>query len=283
MKAQSSEKSTKTAFLVVLLFILFCIPNAKSQIIVMDSSFEAGHPNTYWQEYSAVFTHVICNYTCGTCGGNCIPRSGNYFVWLGGSSIMTENSFVQQEIYIPETHLAALVFYLKIPHFAANQVDYFSVVVDTNVVFKVVSEDSSLYKNTYVRLSIDISKFADGGNHLLTFKCFQNANPSKSSFLIDDVSIISGVGIKQYEQKISPFEIYPNPAVDNIHIVFRSDISEKSTLKIYNSLGILVKTYSDFISTSIKLSVEDLPTGTYFICLSDADNGEQSVKKISIK
>ncbi|OIP01492.1 MAG: hypothetical protein AUJ98_04390 [Bacteroidetes bacterium CG2_30_33_31] len=235
-----------------------------SQEIVKDSSFEIGHPNTYWVESSTNFSSTICSSSCGNCGGPCQPNTGSHYVWLGGSTIY-EEGFVKQTVTIPVLGNAILSFYLKTPKVAANIDDFLKVFVDSTEIFYINSSDSSTYKQKYKLVNIDISSFANGQSHVLKFLGHQTGNPSVTHYLIDDVNIINSVGynIPDNNQFIN---IYPNPAheyinIDNIFI-------GNSQINIFTLDGknIFHAEYSN--SKKIKIDTRNFEKGIYFISIN---------------
>lgn len=77
-----------------LLFAFVFLCAAIAQPIVQDGSFEA--TTDIWQEFSEVYGYIICNAACGGTGA----RTGNQFVWFGGSST-PETAYVSQEVTLP--------------------------------------------------------------------------------------------------------------------------------------------------------------------------------------
>ncbi len=63
-------------------------------------------------------------------------------------------------------------------------------------------------------------------------------------------------------------QLYPNPASSEIHIRLPTE-SKGYSLKIYDVLGRLIKCYDDFIGEEISLDKTLLPSGIYFLHLSD--------------
>jgi hypothetical protein len=68
--------------------------------------------------------------------------------------------------------------------------------------------------------------------------------------------------------KADAISVYPNPASDYIYI---SNLQEKTVVCIFNLLGKLVK--NSIVNESVKIQVNDLPSGVYLIKLSGKDTG----------
>lgn len=79
------------------------------------------------------------------------------------------------------------------------------------------------------------------------------------------------------------FEIYPNPANEQITLAFSAYSVQKSNIKIFDISGKLVKTFKidQEPSSTINLNVADLSTGVYFV-RTQSDKGSQ-VEKLIIK
>jgi len=73
--------------------------------------------------------------------------------------------------------------------------------------------------------------------------------------------------------------IYPNPAIDQLNIV-QSGLGDNVEIKVYNLTGNIVKTL-ETLSAKSKLSIGDIPSGTYILEVSGAKGVErrQLIKK----
>jgi len=165
-------------------------PPGSPQNLIQDPSFEAYTPNPHWLEYSYNFDTPMCTVAdCGDGEGSAGPRTGNVWVWLGGTADY-EYGYVEQTLTIP-TNATQLQFYLWIgsanyPSFS----DYFAVEVDGIEVFYADATMLSIY-TTYTPVYIDISAFADGGQHTVSFLAITDGQIV--NFNLDDI-IISGIG-----------------------------------------------------------------------------------------
>ena len=75
--------------------------------------------------------------------------------------------------------------------------------------------------------------------------------------------------------------IFPNPAGEIANIAVTATESEKATLTVYNSTGLISQTQSVDIYPGkrvIQLRVNDLPTGMYFVKLEGSEN--TSIKRL---
>ena len=71
------------------------------------------------------------------------------------------------------------------------------------------------------------------------------------------------------------FEIYPNPASDELTLALWNNELPSAKIKIYNTSGILLRSHS-LNQVKTQLGISDLPNGVYFIVLN---RGEKVVSK----
>jgi len=167
-------------------FSLLAFQDVNSQNLIVDPGFEAGTPNPTWFEASTNFGTPICDViACGT-GTGTGPRTGNYWAWFGGIGAY-EAGQVSQSVVIPPGH-ATLSFWLE--HFIAsgNNLDYLQVQIDGDVVYLLYEGQTIYYP--YTQITLDISSYADGGNHTILFSS-EIFGPTTSNFFVDDIELIA--------------------------------------------------------------------------------------------
>jgi hypothetical protein len=85
------------------------------------------------------------------------------------------------------------------------------------------------------------------------------------------LTINSSIGIRELNAPQVSYSIYPNPANSNLTILVKEE-HKSITLTIKNSVGkTLVENQIQVRNQKCSLSVSELPTGVYFITLSDDD------------
>ena len=89
---------------------------------------------------------------------------------------------------------------------------------------------------------------------------------------VDNVSMVEGTNVSVVTNRAEAVNIYPNPAVNNLFISSKSDISK---IGIYNVVGKQVKEYTSVLQS---VSVSDLKSGVYFIRITDS-NGKTVTSK----
>ncbi len=168
------------------------VVNGPGVDVVTDGGFEGGTPNASWTEASTNFGTPICDAgACGT-GGGTGPNSGTFWTWFGGIGAFEAGS-VSQMVTIP-AGTASLQFFLEV-NACDSATDYMEAQIDGMMVFRVQGDDPSCGNVGYVMQTVDVSAFADGGTHTLTFtsEIFAN-NGGGSNFFVDDVALLAVAG-----------------------------------------------------------------------------------------
>lgn len=152
--------------------------------IVADGGFELGAPNPVWDEFSTNFSSPICSADqCTDFFGDAFE--GDWWAWFGGAN-MLEIGYLRQDVTIP-SGTAMLTFWLDITANSGNGVDFLTVSLDRAVLFTVLESDVGKY-HPWTEVTIDISPFADGQSHLLSFDSTVTG-PMMSNFFVDAVGI----------------------------------------------------------------------------------------------
>jgi hypothetical protein len=82
--------------------------------------------------------------------------------------------------------------------------------------------------------------------------------------LIGLYTIKGEIGVYPFSKLSDDFIIYPNPVTENLKIV--RSTSDKARIEIYNTLGLMVKSF-EINDIKTEINVVELPTGIYFIRL----------------
>jgi hypothetical protein len=159
--------------------------SAPQATIVQDGSFEAGSPNPYWAEFSALFGTPLCNASCG----GPPAYDGAWYVWFGGAgSGAAESGYVTQTVTMPSSGGATLNFYLLMGA-GTGAVGEISVTLDNTMVFLATELDVPNYGGSYKLVSVDVSNFADGQPHVLQIGESDTAAGGNFNAFVDEVSI----------------------------------------------------------------------------------------------
>ena len=159
--------------------------------LLQDGGFEAatGNPldSPAWTEADNQVGSPICNNTnCLTGGGASPPRTGNNWVWFGGEPVADHISSISQAFAMPAGN-AALTYWLRNGTVSAPFDAVLLVKVDGATV-KAHTEETTA-EAAYSQQIVDLSAYADGASHTLSFEFDSNTGAATSSMVVDDVSI----------------------------------------------------------------------------------------------
>ena len=149
--------------------------------------FETGSPSVSWSEASVNFGTPLC--TIDICGG-AGPRTGLWWAWFGAVAGTTEISSLTQDVEIPSGSSPRLEFYLWKNTSSGNGNDALTVMVDGAEILS-VPEGNTLYGSGYVLTGIDLSAYANGASHSISFQSTTTGS-NTTDFNVDDVSITCG-------------------------------------------------------------------------------------------
>ncbi len=162
-------------------------PTPPTPNVIADPSFEGGSPNATWTEMSTNFGTPLCD--PNSCNPTFTASNGDWFAWFGGIPQFEQGS-LEQTLTIP-VGATTLEFDLHVQACdSAN--DFFEVRVDGNTLF---TTNPCMAGPGYSRQTVDVSGFADGGNHTLLLESVSNAtNGGVSNFFVDNLSL-TGAGL----------------------------------------------------------------------------------------
>ncbi len=192
---------------------------------ITDGSFEAGIGAGTWTEASVTFGTPLCDIgSCGTCGGPCVPNTGDIYAWFGGSGDAAEIGSVEQSAVIPSGTLVELIMMVKIPTTGdGTSANYVKAYIDGTEVGAVTAEDSATYAD-YTEWAIDITGSGDDLAHAVKIEGKENGTAVFNG-LVDDVALrVDGtIIIGLFENEALPgFQVYPNPASEAITMNFNA-------------------------------------------------------------
>lgn len=105
--------------------------------------------------------------------------------------------------------------------------------------------------------------------------CFKQDNQTLYPYTATTCEIIT-VAVDEKENMDYGITIYPNPVSDELNITFNIEKPGNFTLQLYNSLGqeikFLLSEKVNMGENNIKISVEDMPDGIYFLKLLINEN-----------
>lgn len=107
---------------------------------------------------------------------------------------------------------------------------------------------------------------------LVLFFPSSNATPSTGTTLyVDDVTISDPLGIETPLVNDPQIKVYPNPAVNELHI--STDVNEALQVVLYNTLG--QKVLAQTLQQKGDVTVSNLPLGTYVYVVSSVATGRK--------
>ena len=164
---------------------------------------------------------------------------------------------------------------------------------------------SITYPNTLKVITaqvINFSSIVTGTITAVYYDYFSPANSKAPLFSIQTSSIVSLLGSttqtyvtinsnymtlavkEQQDKEVLGFEVYPNPASDNLNITFNNPSNEVTSYQIVNSLGQLVKSEEINSVSGInkqQISLKNLESGMYFVTITVGD--KTAYQKINIQ
>ena len=91
------------------------------------------------------------------------------------------------------------------------------------------------------------------------------------------------IGVDEYPENVLSFDVFPNPASENISIRFYQDIIGKANILLFNTLGQMVYSSEIFVDDCLSehvVPVDNLPKGLYFLKITNADGLTNTSKVI---
>ncbi len=154
--------------------------------LLEDPGFEGGTASEAWDDDSELFGTPICDATCtDDVGAN--PFTGDWWVWFGGVA-QPDTASVRQQVFIPEGN-AVLRFGFSVNAGAGTGNDAFVVVVDDDQQQLRVTDAQAVSNGGWRIIELDMSRFADGAEHTLSFEA-TISGAGVTNFFIDDVELL---------------------------------------------------------------------------------------------
>jgi hypothetical protein len=158
--------------------------------ILLDGGFEGGTPSAAWTEMSINFETPICDTDC-TADPGADPYAGDWYAWFGGIDTAPEIASVSQLATI-DGETAFLSFRFQINAAAGDGNDFFEVTIDDTTVWLATDAEIDAYAG-YTPISVDVSDFADGGAHTITFTGDVLGEGQLTNFFLDEVGLVTCV------------------------------------------------------------------------------------------
>jgi hypothetical protein len=156
--------------------------------VLTDGGFELGSPSPAWREESLAFASGSPLCSAGSCGVANQARTGSWWAWFGGQPAgQLELAALEQTVTLPAGS-AWIRFHLFIETAAGDGADDLRLLVDGEPAWTVLAGDPR-YFDGYREVLVDLSAWADNGEHVLRFEGRITGEPFASNFFLDDVSL----------------------------------------------------------------------------------------------
>ncbi len=151
--------------------------------LIQDPGFEStvAGDSPGWTEADSLFGSPICDASCGFD----FAHAGSWWAWFGGSATAGHTGSVSQTLNIP-VGANSLTYWYFFPGGTAPFDATLTVKVDGTTV-KTHTEVLDAMAD-YEQQTVDITTFADGGSHTLSFN-YLNGAAGLTAMMVDDVSI----------------------------------------------------------------------------------------------
>lgn len=265
--------------LLLSIFIAVLSTNLSAQILA-DSSFEAsGAGGTSWTSTSAAFGTSFCDAaSCGTCGGPCVPHSGTWYVWFGGTG-SAEIGTAAQTFNAVSAGTGTLFFYLKVPMKGAAG-DTLSMILDGVTKSKIATVDSI---GVYINVSVNMGTISSG-SHNLTFRFEKQAGAAAVNVLIDDIRLTIGSTVGMEEIDFSN-GIQISNSIETGKIMVAYNFNENQNLRLtatdVTGKAVYTNLYEDQVTNEHAIETAGWSSGIYNITLV-SDKGLTKTTKVVV-
>jgi hypothetical protein len=163
------------------------ITPANADEILVDPGFESsvGGDSPGWEEADSLFGSPLCDSTCSAFGINS-AHSGNWWAWFGGAEDADHSGSLSQELTIPaEAH--TLTYWYQDAGGTLPLDATLKVSMDGDVLKTYTETEAGMA--AYAQETVDITAYADGATHTLSFDYLNGPEDGLAAFFLDDVSI----------------------------------------------------------------------------------------------
>lgn len=201
--------------------------------VVLDPSFETSLDDNIWAQTSVNFGTPICDELgCGL-GGGTGPRTGDFWVWLGGSD-QVEAGSVQQSVTIPDGATELSFWFESFNCSSTNgAADFARLTIDGIEEWRTDATSAACGQLGYQEVIVDISDYGDGAAHVIRFDSETQGGSTTdlSNFFIDDVLIESTPTCSVAATDVSVTLLAtPEPAIVGGALTYTSDLANAGPL-----------------------------------------------------
>lgn len=259
------------------IFIALISVNLSAQSLA-DPSLEASGPaNTPWSSTSSTFGTSFCDAaSCGTCGGPCVPNTGSWYAWFGGTG-GAEIGTIAQTFNAVTSGVGILTYQLKVP-MKGTIGDTLSFQMDGVTVSKMITDDSI---GAYQPMVLNVGAVTSG-SHTLTIRFEKLAGASAVNVLVDDIQLqISGVGVEEIDFS-NGIQISNNPESKKIMVAYNFNENQNVRMVVTDLTGKVVynNLFENQMANEHSISSQEWSSGMYNITLTSDKGLSKSTKVV---
>ncbi|WP_300665547.1 T9SS type A sorting domain-containing protein [Fluviicola sp.] len=248
--------------------------------VLTDPSLETSGPaNSPWSSTSSNFGTSFCDLaSCGTCGGPCVPNTGLWYAWFGGTT-NAETGTIAQGFNATTTGAGTLTYYLKVPMKGAIG-DTLSVLLDGVAISKTNTVDSI---GAYQETTLNVGAITMG-SHNLTIRFQKQASAAVVNVLVDDIQLTIGGTVSVEEIDFSNgIQISNNIESGEITVAYNFNENQNVRLSVTDITGKVVYNgqFSDQTANQHIIHSNDWSSGMYNVTLT-SDKGLVKTKKVVV-
>lgn len=127
-------------------------------------------------------------------------------------------------------------------------------------------------------MQIDLSSASTGVHYMkvLLTDASNSSSTKTTTFIVSKYN----VGVPSINHTDDNVSLYPNPANDEVNLVYGADANVK-TIAVYNLIGRVMTVYKPMNNNSARLNIENIPAGIYFVRLMDGQGNVVATRKFT--
>ena len=267
----------KQALLFVFAGVLSVYTSAQ---VLTDPSLESSGPNnTPWSSTSTTFGTSFCDAaSCGTCGGPCVPNTGSWYAWFGGTT-NAEVGTIAQTFNATASGTGVLTYFLKVP-MRGEIGDTLSIIMDGTTISETATVDSI---GAYQEVTLDVGNVTMG-SHNLTIRFQKQAGANVVNVLVDDIQLTVGgpVGIEEIDFS-NGIQISNNMESGEIMIAYNFNENQNIRITVTDITGKIVYNgqFTNQQADQHLINSNSWSSGLYNVTLT-SDKGLMKTKKVVV-
>lgn len=254
--------------------------NLSAQVL-QDPTLEThGGLGSPWTSTSVTYGTSFCDdASCGDCGGPCVPNSGAWYLWFGGTDA-AETGTATQTFNTTVSGTGTLTYYWKVPLKGAAG-DTLSVLLDGAVKNKVNTIDSI---GTYQQVTVNLGQ-VPSGSHTFLMRFQKLAGPTTVNVLVDDIQInIAGTVSVEEIDFSNGIQVSNNIETGHIAIAYNFNQVQNVRLTATDVTGkvVYVENHDNQITNKHTVDSSNWAKGVYNVTLS-TDKGLAKTTKVVVQ